>query len=165
MKDFVIVANYKKDILVGKFQINNPEILDKIANELLGNLPAEKVKQTQNFSLSIILKGLLGNPEPKSKRQKFVYEILKENDLEELWNEFTKEVLKNDETGEYKALKQFHELMTQKIIEFKTINTISMEDLKKGNYTNIITKNNATTIFRNGNILFPKSSYIRLKIK
>ena len=165
MNKFIITANYKNDILIGILKSTNPELLENITNELIKNLPKEKIKQNQFFSLSVILKGILGNPIPKTKRQKIIYKILNEFDFEILWNEFTKEILKCDEYGEYQALLLFNELLKEKIISFEVIEKITLEDIKIKNTEHIINKNNATTIFRNSNVLFPEYSYISKKMK
>ena len=157
--DFIIVANYQKDILIGKFEINNRELLENIANDILKALHKTKENQKQLLALSMILKGLLGNPLPNNEREKKVYQILKENNFEEIWNEFTKEILKNPKDKENIALHKFRELLKQKILEFKIIETITFEDLRTKNYEHIINKNNVTAIFRNGNLIFEGNSY------
>ena len=165
MIEFTITAHYKNDILIGILKPNNPELLENISNELIMNLPKEKIKEKQFFSLSVIIKGILGNPTPKTKRQKLIHKILDEFEFEILWNEFTKEILKCDEDNQYKALSLFNNLLKEKIISFEVIEKITLEDIKNKNTEHNINKNNITTIFRNGNVLFPEYSYISKKMK
>lgn len=154
----VITINNKNKILIGNINVKNTERLNMVANSILATLPKERIKRTQAIALSILLKGLLNNPEPETKRQKNVHEFLKEESLESIWNDCIKVLNYQDEDETYHMLIKLNDLFKEGTLEYQWLQVIEAKE------QNIITSKNAMQVFNNSNAIgtyIPYSKKIR----
>ena len=150
----IITINKENKVLIGRINVKNKEKLNMIANSILDTMPKERIKRAQVIALSIVLKGLLNNPEPENKKQQCIYEALKTESLESIWNNCMKVINIKDEDNDYTMLYNLNDIFAEGILEFEVLQEIEAKN------QNIITSKNAMQVFNNSNAIgtyIPKS--------
>ena len=143
----IITINNDDKVQIGNINVKNKERLNMVADSILATLPKERIKRVQAIALSTLLKGLLNNPEPETKRQKFIYEALNNESLESIWNDCIKALNIKDEEEGYSMLHALNDLFEENTLEFQVIQEIEAKKQK------VITSKNAIEVFNNSNAI------------